>query len=653
MSSQEGFPGGSLDAYALDRANMLNGNPATFQRFNVAGPALILLPGDLTGAAPAAGSPNIYARAVDGAIWGGSNRIDLFAFHVDWAVPASSTFTALPSLNTGPFSSNLCGNGNNLMSDCAAQPGTTQLLETLPHWSMGPLQFRTFGAYDTLVFNHTVDAVVNGTHHAAPRWYELRRPSGGAWSINQQGNYDPDASHRWMGSVAMDKAGDMALGYSISSNSATNPIFPSVRYTGRLASDPLSQMPAGEFTLVNGSQSQIANGDRWGDYSAMRVDPVDGCTFWYTQEYIGTLGVVGGGGAWNTRIGAFWFPSCNPGTSLAFTSDSAKTSDFSDPAMVAATLRDAKGNPLPGKKVTFTLTPGGPSGTPSCFSFTDATGTARCAITPNQKAGSYTLTASFAGDPPYLASSTTMGFTVTLEETTLNYTGPVLFANGVAATLSGNLREDGTTPIFKQPDGVGTPRTVSFTLGSGSGAQSCSGTTDATGTAKCTITVNQPLGPTTVSATFASDGFYQSASDSKPALVFSFVGGGLGNGTAFVIGDKNAVVGKSVTFWGAQWDKVNSLSGGAAPAAFKGFANKTSTTPPSCGATWTTRPGDSSKPPSSVPSFMAVIAASSITKSGATISGNIRAIVIVKTDPGYAPDPGHPGTGTVVAVLCS
>jgi virginiamycin B lyase len=339
-------------------------------------------------------------------------------------------------------------------------------------------------------------------------------------------------------------------------------------------------------------------------------------------------------------------------TNLTFTAVSATTSDFDDPAKVAATLTDSSGQPISGKTVKFTLTPGGPSGTPTCSGVTDAMGTARCTLTPDQKAGSYKLTAELAGDASFAASKTSAPFKVTLEETTLNYTGPVLFANGTPAKLSGTLREDGLTPIFKQPGGAGSPRMVTFTLGSGGSAQSCSGTTDTTGTAMCSLTVNQPLGPTTVRAAFASDGFYQAATDSKPALVFAFVGGGLGNATSFVIGDKNAVVGGSVTFWGAQWAKVNALSGGLAPPAFKGFADRTSTTPPTCGGSWTTHPGDSSNPPGRVPAFMAVIASSSIGKSGATISGNAPHIVIVKTNPGYAPNPGHPGTGIVLAVLC-
>jgi hypothetical protein len=369
------------------------------------------------------------------------------------------------------------------------------------------------------------------------------------------------------------------------------------------------------------------------------------------------LGITAGpdGAVWFTEQGGNKIGRITAGpqaTSLSFTADSAKSSDFDDPAQVAATLTDSSGQPVPNKTLKFTLTPGGPSGTPTCSATTDSGGTARCGITPNQKAGSYTLTAGFAGDASFAASQTSAPFTVVLEETTLHYTGPLLFANGMPAELSASLSEDGATPIFMQPDGAGSPRTVSLTLGSGSSAQRCSGTTDATGTATCTITVNQPLGPTTVRADFASDGFYQSATESKSALVFTFLGGGAGNGTSFVIGDRNAVVGNGVTFWGGQWASLNSLSGGPAPKAFRGFASHTSTMPPSCGGSWTTTHGPSSTPPASVPSYMAVIASSSISRSGNTISGDVPHIVIVKTDPGYAPKLSSPGTGTVVAVLC-
>src|SRR5947208_1382370 len=123
-------------------------------------------------------------------------------------------------------------------------------------------------------------------------------------------------------------------------------------------------------------------------------------------------------------------------------------------------------------------------------------------------------------------------------------------------------------------------------------------------------------------------------------------------GSSFVIGDLDAVVGNHVTFWGGQWWKLNHLSGGSAPASFKGFANCTNPNPPACGGTWQSTPGNSSGAPESVPADITVIVSSLITKSGPIISGDVPMMVIVHTDPGYEPNPGHKGTGTVTAVVC-
>ena len=152
-------------------------------------------------------------------------------------------------------------------------------------------------------------------------------------------------------------------------------------------------------------------------------------------------------------------------------------------------------------------------------------------------------------------------------------------------------------------------------------------------------------GPFTITTTITDDGG-STASTSCSVVVFTTPAAG-----NFVIGDGNAAVGTSVTYWGAQWPKVNTLSGGSAPASFKGFEDNPSTA--ACGVSWSTDPGNSTPPPTGpLPAFMAVIVSSSISKSGSTISGNIVHIVIVKTNPGYAGNPGHAGTGTVVAVVC-
>jgi hypothetical protein len=120
-----------------------------------------------------------------------------------------------------------------------------------------------------------------------------------------------------------------------------------------------------------------------------------------------------------------------------------------------------------------------------------------------------------------------------------------------------------------------------------------------------------------------------------------------------VLGDKTAVAGpNTVTFWSATWSSQNVLSGGSAPDSFKGFASAISTNPPACADTWTSRPGNSSDPPATLPSFMGVVVSTTVGKSGSTVSGDVAEIVVVQTNPGYAPNPGHSGTGTVIAVFC-
>jgi uncharacterized repeat protein (TIGR01451 family) len=316
FSSQRGYNCCGIDVAVFDRANMLNGNPATFQSFHLDPPTVILLPGDLTGPPPPPGTPNLYARPLDSAIFGGSNdRVEIWEFHVDWGNPAASTFTNVATLNTDPFSSGLC-NAGDLDDNCVPQPpvpGMGQpapaLLETQAVWPMGPLQYRNFGDHESLVFNHTVNATpsVYPNGQAGVHWYELRRVAG-VWSIYQESTFAPDSTGRWMGSVAMDQEGNMALGYSASSST----LFPSIRYVGRLATDPPDLMTTPEVTLRAGDDSQATNGSRWGDYSAMRVDPADGCTFWYTNEYTTFRLAADNSAIWNTHIGAFRFPTCNP-----------------------------------------------------------------------------------------------------------------------------------------------------------------------------------------------------------------------------------------------------------------------------------------------------------------------------------------------------
>ena len=218
-----------------------------------------------------------------------------------------------------------------------------------------------------------------------------------------------------------------------------------------------------------------------------------------------------------------------------------------------------------------------------------------------------------------------------------------MYANKSAAVLSASLLNINLLPIAN--------RTLTLSLGTGASAQTCSATTDVAGKASCLINmVAQMLGPRTISGSFAGDSNYLSSGSNTSTLIFDYPAGM--SGGSFVIGDRNATVGSQVTFWGAQWANLNSLSGGAAPSSFKGFANQTSNNPAICGSGWTTGSGNSSGPPSTIPTYMAVIVSSSVTKSGSTITGNVPQMVIVKTNPGYDSNPGHAGSGTVVAVWC-
>jgi hypothetical protein len=298
MGTQRSFPGGGLDVWAFERDQMLMGAPAGLVQFSIPAPSLFLMPSDLDGSPPPAGTPNFFLRQVDGERFGGNDRLEVFAFSVDWTNPAASTFVQVSSIGTDPFDSVLCS--PTLIGSCIPQPGVSQRLETLTVWPMWRLQFRNFDSHETMVINHTVDA--NGRDHAGVRWYELRRAPGGAWSIFQQGTYAPDQEHRWMGSIAMDSSGNIALGYSVSSDE----VFPGIRHTGRLASDPPGTMSQPETVIVDGAGSQTHSSTRYGNYSSMDVDPVDDCTFWYTSEYYDATSAAG----WKTRIASFRNPEC-------------------------------------------------------------------------------------------------------------------------------------------------------------------------------------------------------------------------------------------------------------------------------------------------------------------------------------------------------
>jgi hypothetical protein len=305
---QNTFGWAGTGVYVFDRARMLNGQVATMQFFELP-PADWggMLPADLDGSTPPpAGAPNYMMEVVDGA-WDPANwpndELHFHRFHVDWINPANTTFNITPVIiNIAAFDGLLC----NFQRSCIPQPGTIVGLDAIADRLMYRLAYRNFGAYQSLVVNHTVDI---GTNHAAVRWYEVRNPMGNPPTLFQQGTYaPPDALHRWMGSIAQDRQGNMMLGFSTSNGTAPN--FPSIRYTGRLVTDPPGLMPQGEATLQQGTGSQTHSASRWGDYSMMGIDPVDDCTFWYTNEYLSTTGPA----PWRTKIGYMKYPGCGVAT---------------------------------------------------------------------------------------------------------------------------------------------------------------------------------------------------------------------------------------------------------------------------------------------------------------------------------------------------
>jgi hypothetical protein len=620
------FPGTGVFVEAFERDKMIAGQPAQALLFSLDnnGNRAGMLPADWDGhAAPAAGEPNPVIRPRSVALGWPDDSLEVWNFHVDWSNTANSTLALATTLPV-PAYQPACGKNQN----CVPQPGTSTGLDPLSSgYLMYRLAYRNFGDHEAMVVNHTVDAGdLSPAVHVAVRWYELRN-AGGGWNLFQAGTWAPDADHRWIGSMAMDRAGDIALGYNVSGS-----VFPSIAFAGRKPGDPAGAFSQ-ETTLKAGGGSLSYNGSNfvgWGDYSQMTLDPVDDCTFWYVASYqrANSLNVQD----WTTQVGAFRAADC-PLATTAITYTGATTSDFHDEATLSATLTNTfSGLPVPGATLTFQLD------THTCTAVTDAAGAASCAITPDEPAGPYGLTVSFAGDAQLAPANFAGTFQVTREETTLTYTGATVIADQGSAQLSGTLLEDGTAPI--------AGRSVTFTLGSGPAAQSCIGVTDASGAAACTISpVDQPLGPESISAVFAGDGFYLPASASADALLFAFLASG-----SFVVGDQSAA--GAVTFWSAQWATVNALSGGAAPDAFKGFAATLGATPPACGAAWTSRSGNSSGPPAAVPSYLGVIVASAVAKSGPVIAGDAPSIVVVKTDPGYGPAPGHAGTGAVLAKFC-
>jgi hypothetical protein len=280
------FVGADLCAY--DRNAMLSGAASPAQICFTISQDGGFLPADVDGPnAPLDGTPGLFLNFET------QSSLRMYKLSPNFATPASSTLSASPDIGVLPFNE-ACGGGT-----CIPQPGTAQTLDSLGDRLMYRLAYRRFSDHEAMVVNHSV---VAGSS-VGVRWYELRNipaSTSAAFNLFQQGTYAPDSSYRWMGSIAMDQAGDIGLGYSTSSAS----VYPSVNYTGRKPADAAGTMEA-EGTIQAGGGSQTGF-SRWGDYSAMRIDPSDDCTFWYTNEYY----PVTSSGVWYTAIGSFKLSNC-------------------------------------------------------------------------------------------------------------------------------------------------------------------------------------------------------------------------------------------------------------------------------------------------------------------------------------------------------
>ncbi|WP_223788581.1 proprotein convertase P-domain-containing protein [Marinicella meishanensis] len=322
--STRDFNGGSyagVGVYALNRDDLIAGvpNPRIVYFFidRSVDPWQVgdgLLPADIDGdTLPPPGSPQYFVGSMDngGPYSAAADALSFWEFVADYDTPANSTFTRTALIPIAEYDTqfSLCSGRN-----CIPQAGTSNGVD-IQSYRQRPLHrlaYRNFGTHESLVTNQSVEASAG---IGGIRWWEIRDPDTGP-TLFQEGTYGPgttDNIHRWMGSIAMDRDGNMGLAYSASGTA----INPAIRFTGRLQGDALGAMDRTEGSIIEGTGSQTS-GQRWGDYTSTNIDPVDDCTFWHVNEYYDT-----NGGDWQIRVGSFKFDVCgDPGFFLAATDPS-------------------------------------------------------------------------------------------------------------------------------------------------------------------------------------------------------------------------------------------------------------------------------------------------------------------------------------------
>lgn len=288
-----------IEQYFFDRHALMSGaDIVTIQRVAVPGNNnteagfYVITPVHWNGSvAPVENTP--VTIKINDSSWGEVEEdvVEVFTFDVDLANPVNTSVTKT-SIVTSPFDSYPCDTETGGFA-CLAQGGESNGLDAIPEVIMNIPNYRNFGTHESMVFNFITD-VTDGSNLSGIRWVELRKTDG-TWTLYQEGTYAPDDGlHRFMGSIAIDVDGNIGLAYIASSS--TEPT--GIRFTGRLAEDPLGEMTFDEAIAVDGSNG-IATA-RFGDYPHMTLDQVDGRTFWYTAEY-------GGNGTNNSTTRIFSF----------------------------------------------------------------------------------------------------------------------------------------------------------------------------------------------------------------------------------------------------------------------------------------------------------------------------------------------------------
>jgi hypothetical protein len=469
---------------AFDRNAMMNGTAATQQCFQLSTAYGGLLPADLDGQTlPPTGSPGMFVNFT-------SNTLNLWRFKVDWS-NAANTALAGPFSIPGVASFTAACNGGT----CIPQPGVSQQLDSLADRLMYRLAYRNFGDHEALVVDHSVAAGSS----VGVRWYEIRNVANTTMAtttpyVFQQGTYAPDATYRWMGSIAMDRNGDIAVGYSGSSSS----VYPYVAYATRVPSDTLDTLSAETIAKAGGGSQYCPNRlycrslSRWGDYSAMSVDPVDDCTFWYTNEYEKTSGAFN----WSTWITSFKFPGCSSTQTLTSISvaPAAASVTVGGTQQFTATALDQQGLPMATQpQFTWAVSGGGSIDQTGLFSAT----TVGTGFTVTASSGGTNGTASVdvTAAPDFSLSATpgsqsvrrggTVSYTITI--TPINgFTGSVTLSasgapGGAQVTFTPNPATTGATlTVATRPNT--SPKTYTLTI------TGVSGTLSHTATVSLTVT---------------------------------------------------------------------------------------------------------------------------------------------------------------------